>query len=73
MYIPSHALEGLRIWAMLWGQNSVDFKELQDADMLRFFVFDEYTTRGYLKRGQTKHISSYSLTDKALEVIREGK
>jgi hypothetical protein len=71
MYIPSSALEGLRIWAMLWGQNCVNFDELIEAEMLRFFVLTEYETKGYLKREPTKGVSSYSLTDLALQAIRE--
>ena len=71
MYIPSYALEGLRIWAMLWGQNCVTFDELIEAEMLRFFVLSEYETKGYLKRTPLINMSSYSLTDKALEVVRE--
>ncbi len=71
MYIPSSALEGLRIWAMLWGQNSVNFDELIEAEMLRFFVLSEYETKGYLKRTPLINMSSYSLTDLALQAIRE--
>jgi len=73
MYVSPHGLEGLRIWAMLWGQNVVDFYELQEAEMLRFFVFSEYESYGYLKRGHTKgkSVSSFILTDKALELVRE--
>jgi hypothetical protein len=73
MNVSPHELEGLRIWAMIWGQNVVEFAELQKAEMLRFFVFSEYVDKGYLKRGHTKgkSVSSFILTDKALELVRE--
>ena len=71
MGVSSHALEGLRIWAILWGQNVVEFAELQKAEMLRFFVFSEYESYGYLKSERAKYSSAYSLTDKALELVRE--
>jgi hypothetical protein len=71
MYIAPRALEGLRIWAMLWGQNRVNFDELIAAKMLGFFVLSEYETYGYLNRGHDEGISLYNLTDRALEVVRE--
>ena len=77
MTIPKRALDGLRIWAMMFGQEYVSIDELIGAELLQFFVLTEYANKGYLQEGKrTTKIptrTAYRLTDKALQAIREAE
>ena len=72
MTIPRKALDGLSIWAMVFGQQYVSFDELIRADMLQFFVLTEYAKHGYLQEGKIPTQTTYCLTDKAIHAIREA-
>jgi hypothetical protein len=73
MTIPKKALDGLSMWALMFGQEYVTFGELDDADMLQFFVLSKYTDDKYLQQGTATYArTTYRLTDKALQAIREA-
>ena len=72
MTIPRKALDGLSMWALMFGQEYVSFDELIQADMLQFFILSEYADDEYLQQGFAYARTTYRLTDKALQAIREA-
>tara|TARA_R110000772_G_scaffold1566_4_gene5330 strand:+ start:3544 stop:3765 length:222 start_codon:yes stop_codon:yes gene_type:complete len=72
MTIPKKAIEGLSMWVLMFGQEYVSFGELDDADMLQFFILSEYADDEYLQQGFAPTQTTYRLTDKALQAIREA-
>lgn len=72
MTIPKKAIEGLSMWALMFGQEYVSFNDLTDANLLRFFILSEYADDEYLQQGFAYARTTYRLTDKALQAIREA-
>ncbi len=72
MTLPKKALEGLSTWALLFGQEYVSFNDLENANLLRFFILNEYADSEYLQQGFAPPHTTFRLTDKALQTIREA-